>query len=51
MLHFGRAVQEDPKYARAYAQLAVTYNLMGQYNWMRQDEARSQAKAAAMQAL
>lgn len=51
LLHFGRAVQEDPKYARAYAQLAVTYNLMGQYNWMRQDEARSQAKAAAMQAL
>lgn len=51
MLHFGRAVQQDPQYARAFAQLAVTYNLMGQYNWMRQDEARSQAKAAAMQAL
>lgn len=51
MLNFGHAVQEDPKYARAYAQLAVTYNLMGQYNWMRQDEAKSHAKAAAMQAL
>lgn len=51
MLHFGRAVREDPKYARAYAQLAVTYNLMGQYNWMRQDEAKSQAQAAALQAL
>ena len=48
---FGRAVQLDPKYARAYAQLAVTYNLMGQYNWMRQEEAGSQAKAAASQAL
>jgi len=51
MQSFGHAVQEDPQYADAYAQLAVTYNLMGQYNWMRQDEARSQAKAAALQAL
>jgi TolB-like protein/DNA-binding winged helix-turn-helix (wHTH) protein/Tfp pilus assembly protein PilF len=49
--NFSSAVQQDPKYARAYAQLAVTYNLMGQYNWMRQPEAGSQAKAAAMQAL
>jgi tetratricopeptide (TPR) repeat protein len=29
----------------------VTYNLTGQYNWMRQDETRSQAKAAALHAL
>ena len=49
--NFSSAVQQDPQYARAYAQLAVTYNLMGQYNWMRQQEAGSQAKAAAMQAL
>jgi TolB-like protein/DNA-binding winged helix-turn-helix (wHTH) protein/Flp pilus assembly protein TadD len=51
MQSFSYAIQEDPQYADAYAQLAVTYNLMGQYNWMRQDEARSQAKAAALQAL
>ena len=51
LLNFGNAVQVDPQYARAYAQLAVTYDLMGQYNWMKQDEAQSQAKAAALQAL
>jgi len=51
LLSFSHAVQLDPKYARAYAQLAVTYDLMGQYSWMKQDQASSQAKAAALQAL
>jgi len=49
--HFSTAVAEDPQYARAYAELAVTYNLMGQYNWMETEQANSQAKAAARQAL
>jgi TolB-like protein/DNA-binding winged helix-turn-helix (wHTH) protein/Tfp pilus assembly protein PilF len=51
LLSFGQAVELDPHYARAYAELSVTYNLMGQYNWMRQAEANSQGRAAALQAL
>ncbi len=48
---FGDAVAIDPKYAPAYAQLAATYSLMGQYNWMSPANARSQAWGAAKQAL
>ncbi|MGD0911064.1 MAG: winged helix-turn-helix domain-containing protein [Terracidiphilus sp.] len=48
---FSSAVAIDPKYAEAYAQLANTYNLMGQYSWMDAGTARSQAWAAAEQAL
>jgi TolB-like protein/DNA-binding winged helix-turn-helix (wHTH) protein len=48
---FGIAVAEDPDYARAYAGLAVTYNLMGQFNWMEPRQAHSQARAAAEQAI
>jgi TolB-like protein/Tfp pilus assembly protein PilF len=51
LVSLGNAVQREPRYAEAYAELAVCYNLMGQYGWMRQDEARSQGKAAALQAL
>jgi TolB-like protein/DNA-binding winged helix-turn-helix (wHTH) protein/Flp pilus assembly protein TadD len=48
---FGTAVAQDPQYARAYAELAVTYNLLGQYSWMDTSQAHSQAKAAALQAI
>ncbi|MGO8791503.1 MAG: winged helix-turn-helix domain-containing tetratricopeptide repeat protein [Terriglobia bacterium] len=48
---FGTAVAQDPQYARAYAELAVTYNLLGQYNWMDTPAAESQAQAAAQQAI
>jgi TolB-like protein/DNA-binding winged helix-turn-helix (wHTH) protein/Flp pilus assembly protein TadD len=48
---FSNAVAIDPKYAAAYAQLASAYNLMGQYSWMDAKNARSQAWAAAEQAL
>jgi TolB-like protein/DNA-binding winged helix-turn-helix (wHTH) protein/Tfp pilus assembly protein PilF len=48
---FSNAVAIDPKYAAAYAQLADTYNLMGQYSWMNQANAQSLAWAAAKQAL
>ncbi|HTW77938.1 MAG TPA: winged helix-turn-helix domain-containing protein [Terracidiphilus sp.] len=48
---FSNAVAIDPKYAEAYAQLADAYNLMGQYSWMDPGTARSQAWAAANQAL
>jgi TolB-like protein/DNA-binding winged helix-turn-helix (wHTH) protein/Tfp pilus assembly protein PilF len=48
---FSQAVSVDPRYAQAYAMLADTYNLMGQYNWMKREDARSQGLAAARQAL
>jgi TolB-like protein/DNA-binding winged helix-turn-helix (wHTH) protein/Tfp pilus assembly protein PilF len=48
---FGTALSEDPHYARAYAELAVTYNLMGQYNWISTNQAHGQGKAAALQAV
>jgi TolB-like protein/DNA-binding winged helix-turn-helix (wHTH) protein/tetratricopeptide (TPR) repeat protein len=48
---FGTAVAQDPQYARAYAELAITYNLMGQYSFMDATQAHSQAKAAALQAI
>ncbi len=48
---FSNAVAIDPKYAEAYAQLADAYNLMGQYSWMDPGTAKSQAWAAAEQAL
>jgi TolB-like protein/DNA-binding winged helix-turn-helix (wHTH) protein/Tfp pilus assembly protein PilF len=48
---FSNAVAIDPKYAAAYAQLADTYNLMGQYSWMNPHEAQNLAWAAAKQAL
>jgi TolB-like protein/DNA-binding winged helix-turn-helix (wHTH) protein/Flp pilus assembly protein TadD len=51
LLNFGQAVELDPHYARAYAELSITYSLMGQYNWMRQAEADAQGRAAALQAL
>jgi TolB-like protein/DNA-binding winged helix-turn-helix (wHTH) protein/Tfp pilus assembly protein PilF len=48
---FGTALSEDSHYARAYAELAVTYNLMGQYNWISTNQAHGQGKAAALQAV
>lgn len=48
---FSSAVAIDPKYAEAYAHLAATYNLLGQYSWMNPGNARSQGWAAAEQAL
>jgi TolB-like protein/DNA-binding winged helix-turn-helix (wHTH) protein/Tfp pilus assembly protein PilF len=49
--NFSNAVAIDPKYAAAYAQLADTYNLMGQYSWMNPRDAKTLAWAAAKQAL
>jgi len=48
---FAAATMSDPHYARAYAGLAVTYNLMGAYSWVSPGYAHSFAKAAAAQAL
>ncbi len=49
--NFSSALAIDPKYAASYAQLASTYNLMGQYNWITSDSARSLGLAAAQQAV
>ena len=48
---FGRAVREDPLYAQAYAGLADTYNLMGEYYLLSPKKAFPKAKEAALQAL
>jgi TolB-like protein/DNA-binding winged helix-turn-helix (wHTH) protein len=48
---FAAATVADPHYARAYAGLAVTYNLMGGYSWTSPSQAHSFAKAAAAQAI
>ena len=51
--YFGRAIDEDPKYAPAYSGLADTYALLGdwQYAVMTPKQAFPQAKAAAIKAL
>jgi len=48
---FTQAVQKDPRYALAYAGLADTYSLMGDYGYLASSEAWPKAKSAAMQAL
>jgi TolB-like protein/DNA-binding winged helix-turn-helix (wHTH) protein/Tfp pilus assembly protein PilF len=48
---FAAATVSDPHYAGAYAELAVTYNLMGEYNWISAGYAHSLGKAAAEQAI
>jgi tetratricopeptide (TPR) repeat protein len=48
---FTQAVQTDPRYALAYAGLADTYSLMGNYGYLPSSEAWPKAKTAAMQAL
>jgi serine/threonine protein kinase/tetratricopeptide (TPR) repeat protein len=48
---FTQAVQKDPQYALAYAGLADTYSLMGDYGYLASSEAWPRAKTAAMQAL
>jgi|SRR5215472_15455494 len=51
--YFNQAIEEDPKYARAYSGLADTYALLGdwQYAVMAPKEALPKAKAAAIKAL
>jgi TolB-like protein/DNA-binding winged helix-turn-helix (wHTH) protein/Tfp pilus assembly protein PilF len=51
--YFEQAIEQDPRYARAYAGLADTYALLGdwQYAVMTPKEALPKAKAAASKAL
>ena len=53
LAYFNQAIEEDPKYARAYSGLADTYALLGdwQYAVMTPKEAFPKAKAAAIKAL
>jgi tetratricopeptide (TPR) repeat protein len=53
LAYFNQAIEEDPKYARAYSGLADTYALLGdwQYAVMTSKEALPKAKAAAVRAL
>ncbi len=53
MAYFKQAIEEDPKYAKAYSGLADTYALLGdwQYAVMTPKEAFPKAKAAAIKAL
>ena len=51
--YFNRAIEKDPKYARAYSGLADSYALMGdwEYGVLAPREAFAKAKAAASKAL
>ena len=53
LAYFNQAIEEDPKYAKAYSGLADTYALLGdwQYAVMTPKEAFPKAKAAAIKAL
>jgi len=51
LVHFEQAVQEDPEFARAYAGLADSYNILGTHGMMVPREAFAKAKWAAGMAL
>src|SRR6202140_4733606 len=53
LAYFKQAIEEDPKYAKAYSGLADTYALLGdwQYAVMTPKDALPEAKAAAIHAL
>ena len=46
-----QAIEKDPNYALAYAEIAQTYNFAGEMGWLPYSEAYSKAKAAASKAL
>jgi TolB-like protein/Flp pilus assembly protein TadD len=53
LAYFNQAIEEDPKYAPAYAGLADSYDLLGdwEYGVLAPNEAYPKAKAAAIKAL
>lgn len=53
LAYFNQAIEEDPTYAQAYAGLADSYDLLGdwEYGVMAPNEAYPKAKAAALKAL
>ena len=48
---FKTAIQADPKYADAFAQLAMAYEQLGGYGWLAQREAKERAGSAVEEAL
>src|SRR5207249_7787960 len=48
---FQRAIRKDPNYALAYAGLADSYNILGDYSYWPPGDAFPKAKAAAAKAL
>ena len=53
LAYFNQAIEQDPKYAQAYAGLADSYDLLGdwEYGVLAPNEAYPKAKAAAIKAL
>lgn len=49
--YFQQAIDKDPSYALAYAGLADSYGLLGEYGVLPPNDAQLRAKAAAMKAL
>lgn len=49
--YFTQAIQQDPNYALAYAGLADSYNMLGEYTVVEPGEAFPKARAAAEKAL
>lgn len=49
--HFERAIELDPAYALAHAGLADSYNMLGDWGYLRIEEAYPKARAAAETAL
>ncbi|MEP6945187.1 MAG: winged helix-turn-helix domain-containing protein [Acidobacteriota bacterium] len=49
--YFQKAIADDPNYARAYAMLADTYNMLGYYHFADGPETVKKASAAAEKAL
>jgi TolB-like protein/DNA-binding winged helix-turn-helix (wHTH) protein/Tfp pilus assembly protein PilF len=49
--YFQQAIAKDPNFARAYAALADSYALLGEYSTQSQPESISNARAAALHAL
>jgi serine/threonine-protein kinase len=49
--YFEEAIKKDPSYALAYTGMADCYNLIGNYAYLRPEEAYPKAKEAALKAL
>jgi serine/threonine-protein kinase len=49
--HFERAAELDPKYALPYTGVADSYTILGLFEYLRPDDARTRARSAARRAL
>jgi TolB-like protein/tetratricopeptide (TPR) repeat protein len=49
--YFQKAIDQDPNYAQAYAELSDSYGWMGEAGWMPYSEAFPKEKAAALKAI